>query len=38
MEDTSIQIFDENDLHKKVVEFIRRFVSHAIIVPGLGEY
>ena len=38
MEDTSIQILDENDLHKKVVEFIRRFVPHAIIVPGLGEY
>lgn len=38
MEDNTIQLYDENDLHKKVVAFIKRFAPHAIIIPGLGEY
>ena len=38
MEDKTIQLYDETDLHKKVIEFIRRFAPHAIIIPGLGEY
>ena len=38
MDDNTIQLQDENDLHKKVVGFIRRFAPHAIIIPGLGEY
>ena len=34
-----IQICDEPDLHKKVVEFIRNCLQpRAIIIPGLGEY
>lgn len=38
MEDRTIQVYDESDLHKKVIEFIRRFASHVIVIPGLGEY
>ena len=38
MEDNTIHLFDENDLHKKVVEFIKRFAEDAIIIPGLGEF
>ena len=38
MENTQIQLNDEKDLHKKVIEFIRRFTAHAIIIPGLGEF
>ena len=39
METTLIQICDETDLHKKVVEFIRNCLQpRAIIIPGLREY
>ena len=38
MEDHTIQLLDENDLHKKVVEFIKRFAENAIIIPVLGEF
>ena len=38
MEKTQIQLINETDLHKKVVEFIRRFYNDIIIIPGLGEY
>ena len=38
MENTQIQLVNESDLHKKVVEFIRRFYTDVIIIPGLGEY
>ena len=38
MENTQIQVMNETDLHKKVVEYIRRFEPHVIIIPGLGEY
>ena len=38
METKIIQINDETDLHKKVVEFIRKYAPHAVIIPGLGEY
>ena len=38
MENTQIQLVNEEDLHKKVVVFIRRFHPEVIIIPGLGEY
>ena len=39
MENKIIQLLDETDLHKKVVEFIRNCLQpKAIIIPGLGEY
>ena len=38
MENTQIQLINETDLHKKVVQFIRRFYPDVIIIPGLGEY
>ena len=38
MENTQIQLFNETDLHKQVVQFIRRFYPDVIIIPGLGEY
>ena len=38
MENTIIQINDETDLHKKVVQFIRKYAPDAVIIPGLGEY
>ena len=38
MENTQMQLFNETDLHKKVVQFIRRFYPDVIIIPGLGEY
>jgi hypothetical protein len=38
MENTTFQINDETDLHKKVVEFIRKYAPDAVIIPGLGEY
>ena len=38
MENTQIQLNNETDLHKKVVQFIRRFHPDVIIIPGLGEY
>ena len=39
MENKIIQICDETDLHKKVVEFIRNNLQpRALIIPGLGEY
>ena len=33
----SFKVFNEYDLHTKVVEFIRRFYPEAIFTPGLGE-
>ena len=33
-----IKVMNEYDLHIKVVEYIRKFYKHAIIVPGLGEH
>ena len=38
MENTQIHVMNEDDLHKKVVEYIRRFEPNVIIIPGLGEY
>ena len=38
MENTQIQVMNETDLHKKVVEFLRRFEPNVIIIPGLREY
>ena len=32
-----VHISNENDLHKKVVAWIRRFRAELIVVPGLGE-
>ena len=38
MENRTFQINDETDLHKKVIEFIRKYAPDAVIIPGLGEY
>ena len=38
MENKIIQLHDETDLHKKVIEFIRKFEPHAFIIPWLGEH
>lgn len=32
-----MSILNETDLHKKVVDFIRKYYPHAILVAGLGE-
>ena len=32
-----IEITNELQLHNKVVDFIRKYYEHAILVPGLGE-
>ena len=32
-----LKIENENDLHYKVVEYIKRFYQKAILIPGLGE-
>ena len=33
-----ININDEKTLHYKVVDYIRKYIKEAIIVPGLGEH
>ena len=33
-----ISIANERDLHYKVVDYIRKYIKEAIIVPGLGEH
>ena len=33
-----ISINTEKDLHYKVVDFIKKYIKEAIIVPGLGEH
>ena len=38
MDDNTIQLINEDDLHKRVVAFIRRFYPDVIMIPGLGEY
>ena len=38
MEIKILQINDETDLHKKVIEFIRKYAPAAVTIPGLGEY
>jgi len=38
MENREIEISNEKDLHYKVVEFIKRFLKNAVLVPGLGEH
>ena len=38
MENTQILLISEDDLHKKIVAFIRRFYPDVIKIPGLGEY
>ena len=38
MDDNTIQLVNEDDLHKRVVAFIRRFYPDVIMIPGLGEY
>ena len=38
MENREIGISNEKDLHYKVVEFIKRFLTNAVLVPGLGEH
>ena len=32
-----VNIANERDLHYKVVDYIRKYIKEAIIVPGLGE-
>ncbi len=34
----SFQMYSEDDLHAKVVGYIRRFHPHAKMVAGLGEF
>ena len=34
----TIHISNENDLHKRVVAWVRRFRPELILVPGLGEF
>ena len=36
--DHSFQMYSENDLHFKVVDYIRRFHPHAKMTAGLGEF
>ena len=38
MENKTLHINDETDLHKKVIEFIRKYAPDAVNIPGLGEY
>ena len=33
-----ININTEKDLHYKVVDYIKKYIKEAIIVPGLGEH
>ena len=33
-----INIANERDLHYKVVDYIRKYIKEAIIIPGLGEH
>ena len=33
-----ININDEKTLHYKVVDYIKKYIKEAIIIPGLGEY
>ena len=33
-----ININNEKDLHYKVVDYIKKYIKEAIIVPGLGEH
>ena len=33
-----INLNNEKDLHYKVVDFIKKYIMEAIIVPGLGEH
>ena len=33
-----ININTEKDLHYKVIDFIKKYIKEAIIVPGLGEH
>ena len=33
-----INIANERDLHYKVIDYIRKYIKEAIIVPGLGEH
>jgi hypothetical protein len=32
-----IQLLNENDLHYKVVAYLKRFYPHVLMIPGLGE-
>ena len=32
-----IQLLNETDLHHKVVDYLRRFFPHVLLMPGLGE-
>ena len=31
------EMINETDLHRKVIDFIRKYYPQAIIIPGLGE-
>ena len=31
------EMLNETDLHRKVIDFIRKYYPQAIIIPGLGE-
>ena len=33
-----ININNEKELHYKVIDFIKKYIKEAIIVPGLGEH
>ena len=33
----TINIANERDLHYKVVDYIRKYIKEAIVIPGLGE-
>ena len=37
MRNQHVQLINEADLHYKIVEFIRKKYSDALIIPGLGE-
>ena len=38
MENKEVSIKSETELHYKIIEYIRSYFSHIIIVPGLGEH
>ena len=33
-----ININNEKELHYKVIDYIRKYIKEAIIIPGLGEH
>ena len=33
-----MQLLNENDLHRKTVDFLRKYYPEVVLVPGLGEF